>query len=565
MKPRYCALLALILLFAAVRALPAAEKEPVFIFLYARITDHINIGITEDRLRHILPLLDSLRKEHPEAHVSATILLSGAASEALAARNAQTGIKDFVQDYVRRGVIELGYDGADEPTYDRRPVADFSRAKTAQDRWLARGIAADRFLTEARQPQTGAEEPGMIGGLKKMQEIFGQAVCVTGLPTELGTDSEVVHYLRRYNSSAIMFGLPQGNPAHIPGYYGSVMGFMKDMSPLPDSSTELYWQDNVLRTSEIGAQGVRVVVADEGPTAIQSVVAKLDRSRIHIIHVELANERIYVRANPLYPPLRYAYDNPEHPALPATLLRDPDEVKASYAKERGLLNWLVDDFLPGETRSRFVSSAGLAHLALPSTGYDLSVEHLRVATKQLLAAWGNDTNLRDYLLVDGHYLSMADLFQVMADSLAALNRTGNFPRSVRVIPVYGPIDTPADPGPGSGEVSVASIARLCAQISHRLHENTWNPVPQNAIPSRVSVGALNVNSAQFLRLMAEALVAPGLAAKVPVKMTYVLSVSAYEFPKERESDLGGTWTFKPAVLQVGNQSELAREAPSGQR
>jgi hypothetical protein len=550
MKRVSCLKLILTFLFVGVFGAPAAEKPPVYVFLHARVTDHVNIELSEDRLRRLLPMLERYGKEHPEYHVSATILFSGAISQALADRNAQTGIKDFVLDYVHRGVIELGYDGTDEPTYQRRPVPDLSKTKTAEERWLARGMAVERFMTEGRNPWTGGPQPGVTGGLKKMQEIFGEAVCVTGLTEELGSDSEVVQHLSRYNTKAIMFGIPEANPTHIPGYRGSVLGFTREMSPIPESSPELYWQDNVLRSSEIGDPVSRVVVGDEGAKAIKSVLSKLDRSRIHIIHVELASERMYVHPGPLYPPLKYAYENSERPPLPPTMLRDLDDVNAAYAKEEGLMKWLVEDFFPANQGSRFVSSTYLKQLTPSSTGFGLSVENLRAALGDLLKLWGNDTNLRDYIRVEGRYLSLADMFQVMTDALAELHRIGKLPQSVRVVQVYGPVELPDDHGPTSGEVTVASVARTCTGIADRLHDNTWNPIPKNVIPSRLTIDGLNINAAQFLRLMAEALVTPSPETKLQVKMTYAFSIPAFEFPKLRESDLGGTWTFKPAPLNI---------------
>src|SRR4051794_1915193 len=77
----------------------AAAAQPVYVYLHARIGDHVNIDLSEDRLRRILPMVERYRKQHPQAGVSATILFSGAVSQALADRNAKTGIKDFVQDY----------------------------------------------------------------------------------------------------------------------------------------------------------------------------------------------------------------------------------------------------------------------------------------------------------------------------------------------------------------------------------------------------------------------------------------------------------------------------------
>src|SRR5215471_2522368 len=133
-----------LLLAIAVPAAVPAEEQPVLFYLHARIGDHVNIEQTEARLRRILPMLEKYRKQRPKAGVSATILVSGALSQALEDRNGKTGIKDFVQGYARRKVIELGYDGADEPTYQARPQADLSKAKTGEERWLVRDATAQR-------------------------------------------------------------------------------------------------------------------------------------------------------------------------------------------------------------------------------------------------------------------------------------------------------------------------------------------------------------------------------------------------------------------------------------
>ena len=76
----------------------ATGQQPVYIYLYARVTDHVNVEMSEDRLRHILPAVERFRQSHPEAHASATILFSGAVSKALQDRNGQTHIVDFVKD-----------------------------------------------------------------------------------------------------------------------------------------------------------------------------------------------------------------------------------------------------------------------------------------------------------------------------------------------------------------------------------------------------------------------------------------------------------------------------------
>ena len=546
------------LLGAGCMAHGASPTQPVYIYLHSRISDHVNIELSEARLRHVLPLLDRYRKEHPESHISATILFSGAMSQALSNRNAENGIKDFVLDYISRGVIEAGYDGTDEPTYRLRPLPDLTKAKTAQERWLARGDAAERFLTESRHPLFGIPQPG-IGGLKQMQAILGEAACITGVTPDLGSDPEVVQHLERYNTKAIMFGIPEINPAKIPGYGGSTVFFGNHMSPIPESPPELYWQDNVLRSSETGDRADRVVHGDEGANAIKDVIGRLDRSKIHVIHVELVSQRMYLHAGPTYPPLKLAYDDPGHNRLPRTALHDADDVNFAYTKEEGLIKWLIEDFFTSNPGSRFVSSTDLKRMTPPSVGFSVSVGGLRSALGDLLKAWGKDTLLPNYIRVDGRYLSLADSFLVMTEALAELNNTKELPQSVRVSKVYGPIEMPDDHGPNLVEVTVASVARACAGLVGRLNDSTWEAVPKNAIPSRVAVAGAEVNSAQFLRLMAEALVSPSPETKLQAKMTYMYSTAAYTFPTTRRlEDEGGMWTIKPAPLDAGQALRTER-------
>ena len=142
-------------------------KQPVYVYLYARVTDHVNLGVTEDRIHRVLSTVDQYRRAHPDAHVTATILFRALSSEALARRNPQSHIVDFVKDYVQRGVIEVGYDGTDEPTYVTRPFVDFNETSDPELRWLPRRAAEEKFLGEGRDPLTGASDPGKEGGLKR--------------------------------------------------------------------------------------------------------------------------------------------------------------------------------------------------------------------------------------------------------------------------------------------------------------------------------------------------------------------------------------------------------------
>jgi hypothetical protein len=545
-------------------------REPVQLYLVASITDHVNIGISEDRLRRILPMLDRYRQAHPQSDITATILFSGAVSQALLDRNPQTHIVDFVKDYVRRGVIEVGYDGTDEPTYKNRPLIEF-KVDSAEARWLERATAAERFLTEARDPITGDRQPGKTGGLKKMQEVFGEATCITGItlgvPTlanimpDFGSDSEIVHQVRQYNTQAVMAGLPDENPLHSPRYRQWSTSFSYDLSPYPIASPEVFWQDGVLRTSEAVGLDNQLFRASWGTSALAFVIKRLDRNKVRVIHIELGSERNYLtkafQGEYVYPPTRYAYAHTDHPQLPAEALLNKNVVDAAFAKEDEMIDWLVDDFLPEHKGSHFVSNTSLKKMTPPATGFDVPVKALRSAVDEMLKSWGDQNEPPKYLnLQEIKFLSLAEMFQVMADALAEQSRSGNLPQSVRVAEVHGPLEIVGDPIPVVGEVTAASVAKVAAGLVSKLHDDTWSPVPNNVVPSRVNIDGLSLNPAQFLRLMAETLVSTSPDAKLKIKPTSMFASKNYLGMRTRVArDMGVVWTYKPAALLLDPPSQ----------
>jgi prepilin-type processing-associated H-X9-DG protein len=190
-------------------------------------------------------------------------------------------------------------------------------------------------------------------------------------------------------------------------------------------------------------------------------------------------------------------------------------------------------------------------MALPSTGYSISVAALNTALSDMLSKWGNDTYPPNYLFADGHYLSLAETFQVMADALAELDHTGKLPQTVKVARIYGPVTMVQGHGPNVGDVSVSSIAKKCSEIDPRLHDDSADPIPMNTVPAGVEVDGIAMNSAQFLRLMAQAMVNPSPETRLRVRMTYMYSAVVQAFPKVRPlEDTGAIWTFKPAPLEA---------------
>src|SRR5581483_11288044 len=228
--------------------------------------------------------------------------------------------------------------------------------------------------------------------------------------------------------------------------------------------------------------------------------------------------------------------------LPVPKFLPAAKVDANFAKEDEFLKFLVDDFFAKNTGSRFISNAALKQMTAPSTGFTLSTDNLRAALKDITQSWDKHTFRLDpvrsskftkegwtedllppFVRVDGRYLSMAETFQVLTDVFAEFDRTGKLPKSVPVVPVYGPLETQKEVGPKLENVTIASIAHLSASIGGRLHDNSWSQIPKNMIPSRVTLNGAEINAAQFLRLMADALVNPSPEAKLTVKETQMIS------------------------------------------
>lgn len=606
MKYLFIPLLALGMLAGIGVAQNQADKEPLYIYLYARITDHINIALAEDQVRRLLPTLEKYERAYPQANVSASLLFSGAVSDAFAKGNSQTHIVDLIRSYIRRGIIEPGYDGSDEPTYEHRPSLEFADPSTPEQRWTIRHAAAERFLTEARDPLSGAPVPGQSGGLKRMQEVFGDAVAINGLtlytptkspykplpagygrrdplakaPTpspipvtvmqpEVTADSETSELLPHNTRRPIIFGVPDVNPYSLPGFRGLVRGFGKAISPLPNTAPEIYWQDNILRTSEAGGDVVRLVHANQGVDPLKTLIDKADRSRIHVVHVELVSEQNYLqsdfRKGSNYPPLRYAYEHPDNPQLPTTALLAKTDVDAVFAKEEQVLDWLTKDFFPAETRSSFISNRDLTRMIDPPTGFTVSMARLREADSQYLNQAGDDTFLPPLFQAEGHYLSLADLFQVSVDALASLKANGKMPEFVKVIKMFGPVELYGGHGPNEGDVSLEAITKVCAEIEPTLRDSSTSVIPKNMVPSQEIVDGIHVNSAQFIRLMGRAIVDPTPGKKYPVRMTYMITSVGQLIPKLRPgSDFGFVWTLKPAVFLLQHGRPVTAQRLSAQ-
>ncbi len=536
---------------------PAQPKQPVYISLFAVIEDHLNIEITEDRLQRTLDTVRQLRQQFPAARPTCLVLFSGTTSDALQARDNANHLLTAVREAQKAGLIEVGYDGSQEPTFLTWPRPNLRGAKTGEQRWLARSQAAEWFLNEYKNPVTGEPDPDRSGGVKRTSEVFGPLAFIAGVNLEIGSDSETVHQLRRSPIDLVLPGVPENSvyaARLLHGYGVSASSVGKFVSPEPTQLPEVFWMDSVLRLSDTSGAPVKVLLATDGPEAIQKLVAGLDRSRPHVIRIRLADPKVYLKpgfAGDRYStPLEWAYDNPKSAHLGADGMQAREAIDAAYGREESVLKWLTTSFFPANAGSRFISLADLKHAARTRMGTAISFEMVRIATEGFLQEW---TAIGNYPPIAAHagdeYFSLADMFQMLATSLARYQHDGAWPQSVMLQRVYGPLELTDEVGPVGKAVTVHDVAVAASALVDTLHNQSWKPVPDNAVPTWVTVGEIRVNASQFLRLMAEALISADPGGTLTTRINYMFSPAAEVFPKSRRrQDLGALWTLKPAHL-----------------
>jgi hypothetical protein len=99
------------------------SPAPQYLLLFTHTEDHINHTPSEKRYWQFFPVIDSLAKRYPDAHVSWTVEFMGADTETIAQRNDDTPIQpgthllDFIKNNyaVNTTVFQFGYHGAHEP------------------------------------------------------------------------------------------------------------------------------------------------------------------------------------------------------------------------------------------------------------------------------------------------------------------------------------------------------------------------------------------------------------------------------------------------------------------
>lgn len=554
---RVLAVGALLVSASVVRAAQEAiSPQPTYVLLFARFEDHTHPNFLFDRLERALPLLEKYRKDFPQYKISCVFEFSGAAAQVISDAGESSPVLKQLKNAQAKGLVEIGYIGDAEPTYHHRPTPNFLLAATPEARWQARYQTTDEFLTQYKDPVTGDSFPALSGGLKRVQEVFGPVAIAGGLDQRLGAESVSVHLLRKYAPQSIVFALPPGNPERgIEGYAVETQRFTDYMSPLPNTSPEMFWENDILHAADTTGGGMRVFSTDEDPKAFKEAIGKIDHAHVRVVHMELLNYLRYLRKRPdgtRLDPLDWAYNRPDNPAVTVnmSMFAQENEVHAGFVQEETNLQWLLKEFFPTVPGSRFVSAGELKGMVDPVDGSSVSAAELREAATDLLAACKqNGTSMGNYAHAGEHYFSLADMFMLFANSFEEM-RDGKLPDNVKLTPVYGPLGMEEAIGPGGKDVTTAGVIRAGAQIAPALRDSEWKPLPSNVVPVFATVDEARLNAGQLLRLMAEAYLNP-TGGKLKVPSSYMYTAAGDIYPRNTaRTDGGEVWTFRPAPLRI---------------
>jgi hypothetical protein len=559
-----------LLLFLAAAALQAAVSaagsQPVFIVLYSRFYDHSHPFPNNQRVDRLIPLLERLRAKYPNSGVACLFEFSGAISQVFLEYNPSQHGVDKIKEAAKKGLIDIGYTGEEEPSYLYRPRPDFISAETPEQRWTAISEAAERFLTDFKDPVTGRPVPGLTGGLKGMQEVFGEAAFVRGVSETLGGDAAVTNQVRKLNANAMMLGVPpQDTRRGIEGYAASAAGFAKTMSPGSDTAPEVFWQDGMLRISDLSLTDNKPHSTDEPVDVLKKVFAGLDRSKVRVIALEFGSYKRYLAKRPdqsvIWDPMEWLYYHPENPQFPPTMkpFLVESAVAAGYKNEEAVMNWLLGEYLPANPGSRILSIGDLKKMAGPERPSEVTWDQVKtLATDFENRFKPYPTRLVDYLKAGDRYFSNAEAFTLMAEALSTVEKSGAPSPSIKPLPVNAPISVPNDMGPIKGTVIERDVLQAAAQVVAPLRNTEWKVIPENAIPPYVQVGAVRVNATQFLRLMALSCLDLSPDKVLPLSPIALHSVAMFAYPKNTPiMDQGMGWTLKPATLHFASTGTSA--------
>lgn len=546
----------------AATAEDAKPKQPVFIVLYSRYSDHSHPRAIEERLSRLLPLVDKMREKYPQSGMSVLVQFSGTTARLIRER-AIAGAEEKLLDYQRRGLIEIGYTGEEEPSYLYRPKANLILTETPEERWKAKVEAAEHFLSDFKDPVTGKPFPGLTGGLKLVQDIFGKAVFISGANPNYvaeGGDSFLAHEIRKYSPAAVMTGLPPNDVRRgISNFSASADKFSRMMSPLTDESPEVYWEDGILRLSDASLEDLTSHNTDDSVDTLKKFFGNLDRSHPRVIKLEITSYLRYLTrradGSVVNDPLEWMYFHPDDPIFPMTMhpLVTQTAIEKGYHNELAVLQWLNEEFFPANPGSRFLSIGELKKMAGPPAPPELSVDEVKKLAADVNQAFAiRPMEASNYIQSGGRFYSLAECFEILAQTLSELDKTKQLPARVKPVRTYGPFEIPnANMGSTVDSFTTDAVIQKAGQIAPRLMNDEWQILPDNVTPVWIDLSGKQVNAAHFMRMMAQSLLDPTPDRVLKTNALQMITAAAFMYPQNTAiTEQGLAWTFKPAPLNL---------------
>lgn len=462
---------------------------PLYIFVYTHTEDHINHEVSEERYTTLAPMVEQFVSDHPALQFAWTIQFGGADAQTVAENSDSTHIVDTLTTLAEQGVVHFGYHGQHDPTYQNRATNDL----TTESSWEEIVEAVDEWISCEKDPYRGGCLAETGGGIMAIEQNFGDVEVVSGVAAGDGTvgwESRGGRHAisRRAPNRMVGFGFSDHGPDTYPTYDQVVAELMTELSPSAETSGSLFWMDDVIRINDGDpVQGVTIMPIHYEIRRLRQSVDAIDRSRPHVFNALMASKYIYTAAG--VSPTQHAYLNPDDPMLPEDLILDEEDIATNYDRTQASLHYLAD-ILDDGLGSQFVGPDDVIELVAPDHYFVVTFEELDAIASWLYHNWGEHPPA---FASDGlEFYSLRDTLGLFATAVAS-----DFSDPVELGMFFGPLEE--EESAATVSVAPSDVEAIASVIvSSTTPDATWQPTPNNVVPSQFETEAGTLNASQAL-------------------------------------------------------------------
>jgi hypothetical protein len=510
---------------------------PVFLFLFTHTEDPFNHELSEERYTALVPAVQEIAADNPDAHLTWTVMFQGSDARTVAERNPSTGVADLLQAAEDAGVVEFGYHSHHDPTYNNRPQNDFDGFSTWEE--LVSGM--DEWIScRTDLVRGGCIEPG-AGGLLAIESLLGDVSVASGLFVfdylETGAG---VHAYRKYDPDRMVgFGFPDHGPIISSGLWDEeVADLLGLLSPAWDTSPSLVWIDDIVRISGGSApEGIFGINTIDGARSAATTLASVDRDRVQFFNTGIASKFHYTDTSPTI----YGYSHPDAPELTDSDILDRAEIDANYAASQQTVEFLAAEFVPSNPGSRFVDSGWIIDHVAPAEYFEVGRSEIEAMARWTLDHWDGAPPVWVYDGLD--YYSIRDVLVLFSMAVAEPDRT-----TFDLLYAYGPFDDAGSTG--AATASLADLRSAAASIATSVTAAAtapWEVSPSNLLDSRYA----GLTLAQVLYGLAAIIADPASADPVTIPATASAPGTLGLLEAMGCPTCSGTaWSLKPARIHL---------------